>query len=347
MTKTQTIFLDRTPYNIQSGSLIDGKTEVLNLLIEDGTPQTDCQLIGLCLEYKPLVWMNFEKQRISNLKELNVVFLSGKLAPKGKKQIAKLFPQINVNYFEIPLLGAHYYFEKLKKQRSVEHHNRKQNCYFSIGTPRLPRFYLTVLCQRYGIDNFAFPGMSENLLRDFTHQLNQLSGHENVIGSFQNVPKRLFGEIPQCEFEIKQMSLLADARINIVSHYPFFDYMTHFYNEQLAWPMLTKTLPFFFDNKNANANIADIGFKPYIGFDYRADAIDNFVERWNVLFEDNKKFFLESIASQEIYRMNKEIIDHNYRVLLETDWKAKVHKELLEIPENLRLEVFKKRSYIY
>ena len=336
MTKTQTIFLDRTPYNIQSGSLIDPCTEILNVIIDDGTPQTECQLIGSKMEYKPLVWLKFENENIYKLEELNFIFLGLKASDKLKKNITNLFPALMINFYELLHYGNYWFFELAKKYGLITHTARHNNCYFSIGKPRLQRFYLAWFCQRVGMNNFGLPKLGQELIKSYLYQLTQISCKKIDINKFYDREKRFFGNINQSEFEAKQMSLLADTRINIVSHQFYFDYITHHYDEKTALPIASKTLPFFFDNKGTNRNLKDMGFEPYVGFDYSAEHMDNFVERWETVLQNNKKFFLEEKESKEIYDMNKNIIDNNYRVLMETNWREKALAEFLQLPGHIR-----------
>lgn len=336
MIKSQTIFLDQTPYNVQSGSLISANTEILNVIIDDGTLQTDCQLIGDNMEYKPLVWLHYENKNICKMKELNFIFLQSKASGKLKKNITNIFPNLTINFYELLHLGNYQFFELAKKIDLPTHTARQNCCYFSIGTMRLPRFYLAWYCQRVGMNNSGYPESGGNLFKDYMYQLEKISVAELTFQEYKDKEKRFFGNVDQGDFEKKQINLLSDSRINIVSHYPFYDYVTHFYDEKLSLPIRAKTLPFFFDNKGANDNIRDLGFEPYVGFDYSAEHMDNFVMRWETVLQNNKKFFLEEKESKEIYDMNKNIIDNNYRVLMETNWREKALAECLQLPGHIR-----------
>lgn len=334
MIKSQTIYLDKTPYNTQSGSLLNSGIEILNLIVNDGTPQTDCQFVGDKFEYKPLVWLEYERETISRLKELNFILLKG--SEKIQTSLKKMFPFLTINFYQNPLLSMFQFFEDAKKNMIDLHETRNKNCYFSIGTMKLQRFYLAWYCQRAGIDNFGCPEVESAMLDNFVYQIERMLGTKFDLSKFNNSSRRLFGNVSESEFSAKQMSRLADSRINIVSQMDYCDYVTHHYDEKTSLPIVTKTLPFFFDAKGANANIKYMGFTPYVGFDYSAEQIDNFVERWETLLNANKKFFLDDTLSKDIYDMNKNIIDNNYRVLMETNWKEKALEEFSKLPENIR-----------
>jgi hypothetical protein len=346
MIRTQTIFLDQTPYDIQSGSLILPGTEILNIIIEDGTQQTDCQFIGDRFEYKPLVWLEHERQTISKLKELNFTFLSSKASDNLKNIIAEKFPHVLINFYHSLLFGKFYYYEQSKKYVTNFETPRQENFYLSIGTMRLQRFYLTWYLQRVGIDNFGRPGTAPNILQDFKYQIEKMSRSELDLSKYDSSERRFFGEVHQLEFESKQMAVLTSSRINIISHYPFYDYITHFYDEKLTLPVRAKTLPFFFDNKGANENIKDLGFEPYVGFDYSAERIGNLVERWETLLGNNKKFFLNEKESKMIYDANRDIIENNYTVFMQTDWRKRALAELSKLPDHIKDLVIKNTNYL-
>lgn len=336
MVKEQTIFLDCTPYNIQKESLIHKNTEILNLLIDDGTPQTECHLIGNRFEYKPAIWLEFQKERVVKLKKVNIIFLQSEFTDLLKSSIRNIFTSLdNIEFFNIYRTGNYKFFELAQRLAPIFlAENRENNCYFSIATMRLPRFFLTHWCQKNNVINFGYPKLSQDRLSRFTYELNTYQPVDTT--DYQNVGRKFFGYIPQAEFEKKQIGLICNSRIAIVSHFFFHDYLTSFYDEKISLPIACKALPFFIDNISSNKNISKIGFKPYIGFDYSSDNVINVVSRWQTLLDSNKKFFINDRDSKHIYELNRNIIDHNYNVLMKTNWKAEAKKELLSLPEKIR-----------
>ena len=71
----------------------------------------------------------------------------------------------------------------------------------------------------------------------------------------------------------------------------------------------------------------------------------NHVERWLTLLNDNSKFLLEETHSNKIYEMNKDIIEHNYKCLLTTNWRDKANTEFETIPNSMRKIISKRVSY--
>ena len=132
------------------------------------------------------------------------------------------------------------------------------------------------------------------------------------------------------------MDLLLTAKISIVTEQPLFDHVERFYSEKLTHSMACKTLPFIISNKNDNENIKDLGFKPYVGFDYSAESIADFVERWQTLLDSNGHFLLDDKHASVILEKNKDIIEYNYSVLLDTDWRHKALEEISNLPTLVR-----------
>jgi len=335
MIKEQTIYLDRISYNIQQESLINENIEILNLLITDGRPSTECQLIGNRFEYKPIVWLEFEKERVAKLKKLNIIFLCSQPTELLKSSIRNIFTSLDIEFFNVYLIGNYSYYLSVQNIAPIiENTDKENNFYFSIGFMRLPRFFLVYWCQKNNVNNFGYPKLNEDQLSRFTYELNAYQHIDTT--DYQNVGRRFFGDIDQTEFEKQQMDLLLKTRISIVSHQPFYDYLTAFYDQKLLLAMSCKTLPFFIDNIFSNEQISKCGFQPYIGFDYSSDNITNLVSRWQTLLDSNKKFFINDKDSKYIYELNRTIIDNNYKILMETNWKEKAKKELLLLPENIR-----------
>ena len=345
MIKEQTIFLDITPYNINNGSLINENVEILNLLINDKNAQTDCQLIGNVFEYKPLIWLEFEKEKIVKLKKLNIIYCNSSPTSILKNAIKNIFKSLEIEFFNLFLSGTFIFFRLAQKLapkcENIETSNREENCYVSIATMRLPRFFLVYWCQQNNINNIGYPLLNKSEIEKFVYELTRYKNIDIDLDKYQNTEKRFFGNISQEEFYKKQIDLLLKTKINIVSHYPLYDYVTSVYDEKLSFPIACKTIPFFIDNISSNECLRNIGFEPYIGFDYSSDDIKDQAKRWQTLLDSNKKFFVDDKESTYLYELNQKIINKNYRILLETDWKKEAEKELLLLPENIKYIILK------
>lgn len=336
MNREQTIFLDTTPYNATGPGLINQDTQVLNLIMYDMTPQTECCLIGNQMEWKPLIWMQHEKNSIRNLKSLRFINLEGELRNTAKQSIKDTAAGIDVIFFDV----KHFRNWRFRKEcqdlkHTIRETDRIHSVAYSVGTMRLNRFVLIGWCQKNNLSNIGQPLLTDNELFCFNHEYKILMETENNM-RYENKQNRLFGEVDQAQFIKLQMSLLSSSYINFVGAYPNYDKLDGDYCEKAWYPILCKTLPFFVGNAYDNDNLKTYGFEPYVGFDYSADRISNPIVRWQKLLEDNKKFFLDISESKKIHNLNKEIIHYNHAKLTQTDWKKLAYQEVQSLPAHIQ-----------
>ena len=345
MIKEKTLLVDNFPFFKQKGQSIEKSVQSLNLIFVEPSGQTECQYINNQFIYKPLLWL--KSIDLQNVKEINMIYVESKPTDLLKQKIYESFPNIKINFFHL-FHFANYFFFELGQKLSLKNFTktRTNNCFYSVATIRLPRYYLLQYMQTHNIDYFGCPFIEENMLKNFNEQIKNLSNSTEVIKNFKNEEKRPYGYIGQPEFEVKQMPLLADSYISIVTHYPWYDYVSYFYDEKISLPIAAKSLPFFFDNKDANKNLVDIGFEPYKGFDYSADSIDNFITRWKTNLDNNKKFLINNNDAKSIYDLNKDIIDKNYKILNETNWKAKALTEINSLPAKIKQSIFENTDFM-
>lgn len=331
MIKEQIIYLDeldRRSMSPLNRSLIHDDTEILDIIIVDARPTTACTLIGNRFEWIPLIWITHEQDRIKKLDTLRIILSGAKMAEHVKHEIKILCKDINVEFHDLLLPGFGYTFFLEAQDVARRYINLKRDniLYYSAGTVRLPRFVLIYWLQQRQAHNFAHPKLSEDEMRTLQHQLYRLSKKE--FHDYENVERRFFGNCDWHTYQKKHVDLLLRSNISLVSTQPFFDYLESFYCEKFLHPVACKSLPFFINNKNDNENIRDLGFMPYVGFDYSANSIDNFVERWQKLLDDNSHFLLDNDNAFMIMEKNKEIIEHNYQVLLTTNWEQKAFDKI-------------------
>lgn len=335
MTKEQIIFMDTMNVNPMNGSLIKADTGTLDVIIDDATWSTNCCLIGDRMEWKPLVWMMHEKNRIRKLERLRVVLCEAKLADHVKQEIRTMFDGLEVEFYELLLPGIYHVYQwgqdMTKQYKDVE---RVNTMYYSVGTMRLNRFFLVHWLQQNKASNFGHPVLNKKEMEVLKHPLSRLCTKD--FSNYENVSRRFFGECHVDTYWEKQVDLMLRAKISIVTEQPLFDHVERFYSEKLTHSMACKTLPFMISNKNDNDNLKDLGFRPYVGFDYSAESIADFVERWQTLLDSNRHFLLEDKHASAILEKNKDIIEHNYSVLSDTDWRQKALEEISNLPTLVR-----------
>jgi hypothetical protein len=339
MSKEQVIFLDKETFHPNGNSLIDNDTKVLNILIVDICGLTDFHIIGKKVEWSPLIWLMFEKERIGRLDTLRICLGMAKLTSKSKNILQTLFPNLEIQYCEMLLgIGSTINFKAAKQlaQRFRESPKDK-HFFYSSGSLRIQRFLLIYWLQQHNISNISnvgHPEIGQQSLRSLKNWLTRFSNHD--YSDYSNEDKRFFGDIRVDEFNNKIYPMRCRSMISIVTSYPYFDYAESNYDEKVAFTFASKSLPFFLGNCNDNSNLPDLGFRTYAGFDYSADKIENFVQRWQSTFESNKKFLFDTKNNRDIYENNLEVIEYNFDLLLSTDWDKKFLRELEKMPAMVR-----------
>ena len=331
----QNLFLDSADISPLHNSLIHDNTEILNIFIDDGLPSTGCALIGKKFEWKPLLWIMHEAERIDKSQKTRIVICEGMLTKSTKTLIEGILPTTNLEFIDVSLSGNHRnYVNSSNMAVSYKDFNRTSLLYYSVGTMRLPRLLIAHWSQKNNIDNVAYPVMNNIELTAFKHQLSRLSDYS--IEGYNNVEKRVYGNISQKEFNQRQTEKLRKCRINIVSEQAWFDNIEGFLCEKFTDAVANKCLPFFVGNRNDNQYIKKLGFEPYVGFDYSPLEHENFIERWTGLLDKNKSALTDPTINSEIYYLNRPIIDHNFEVLKNTDWKQKALDELSLLPISVK-----------
>lgn len=329
MINEQVIFLDETDLNPLNGSLIDPDTTVLNLIIRDGKPSTDCCIIGKKFEWKPLIWMLHEMEKINRLDKLRIIVCEGLIANDKKKNIRSNF-DVEIDFFDLLIVGSYPFF--LQAQDIAKNYQpsiKDRNVYYSVGTMRLTRYFLAHWLQEHNID-FGRPRLTRRDLESFTHQLCRI--FEKDLYNYNNVERRFFGHCDQATYNDKHVDIIQRSKICMVAEYPFFDWREAFYDEKFTHVLAAKSIPFFFGNKNDNANIELLGFRPYVGIDYSADKIQDFANRWQILLDSNKHYLLDVEHLDTLHAQNKSVIDYNFDVLKRTDWKEMALQKVDQLP---------------
>lgn len=339
----QHIFFDTVKLDCLGPSLVDETTNFLDIYIDDGTYSTTCELIGKNFEWKPLLWMYHERQRLNQLDKMRVITCQGVLTNKIKNEITKAL-NIPVEFIGL-LLGGHskniiWDEAKIIAENKYEI-SRTKNTYYSVGTMRLPRFVITAWLQQHK-QRVGRPSLHPNHLKMFRHQISRTTDYDTI--NYDNSELRLYGNVTQNEFRQKQIVDLLSHRIGIASSVPWYDVIESFIDEKFTDLVACKCVPFFVGNGDENKHIAKLGFESYIGFDYSGLSKSNHVERWLTLLNDNKDFLLKEEHSNKIYEMNKDIIEYNYKVLINTNWYDKANTEFKTISSSMRQTISKLTS---
>lgn len=324
MIKRQYIFFNNSlDFNVRGGGMIEHDTKIITLFFEDNCNSNSLCLIGNLLEWKPWIWMEFEKEKLEKLNEINIVCLMGDLTDFFR-HCQKKFINTKINYYQcnLHLQTKFIKYSLINKTSLPAQFERKKNIYSSTGTMRLNRYILIKESQNKGYD-FYYPAISYNLSKDYEYQISQ------CLGTTMQSPNRFEGRrifknsMLQPEFNKKQIQFLSDSYINVVTTFPNTDWLKDKDDEKYFDTILCKTVPFMLCEKNSNSTGLELlGFLPYVGFDLKSDGINNPVLRWKSLLEDNEHIFKDKERVKELYDKNQHIIDHNYNRLVNTDWAA-------------------------
>jgi len=106
-----------------------------------------------------------------------------------------------------------------------------------------------------------------------------------------------------------------------------------FFTEKIVKPILARRLFVVFSTKNYLKKLQEIGFRTFDNvIDETYDSIDNDQERWSAAFE--QIVYLCSQDQQFIIEKISNIVDHNYRVLAETNWRQQAETKLFNLIES-------------
>jgi hypothetical protein len=334
MIKQQNVFFDNSlDFNATGGGIIENDTEILNLYFEDNCDSNSLCLIGNLLEWKPSIWMQCEQEKLEKLKEINIVCLMGDLLDCFY-YCQKKFINTKINYYLYNLHLQTKFIQNslINKKLLPSQGQRKKNIYSSTGTMRLNRYILI----KEGLDkgyDFYHPGISYNVSKDYEYQIGQcLNSPIQLPNEFEE--RRIFKNyLTQPEFNEKQIQLLSDSYINFITTFPNTDWLKDKDDEKYFDTILCKTVPFMLCEKNSNnTGLELLGFLPYMGLDLKNDGNDNPVLRWKSLLVDNEHIFKDKERAKELYYQNQQVIEHNYKRLVNTDWESESRAQFNRLP---------------
>lgn len=337
MTETQDIFFNhRLNFNLHADEpgIVKKTTEVLNLYLEDSSDSNSLCLIGDRLEWKPSIWMSFEEEKISKLKEINVISLRGD-ASLVASYCKNKFPDVKINYYGFPLyLTIHRIKDTLKNTKYIPTGlPRSKNIFSSFGSLRLNRYIFIKESQKQDYDNVFYPAITESTSKSFEYEISKCA-ERPIHDSMQLAENRIFDtDMTYFQFIPKAMRFIAQAYVNIVATFPNTNMIQDGDDEKYFDTILAKSIPFMLCEKDSNVTgVSLLGFQPYRGFDLTNDADENHVRRWESLLQDNRDIFSNAEKCQELYDMNREIVKANFDRLCNTDWDNEHLSQYKQLP---------------
>lgn len=342
MVKQQNIiFENNLQFNVQNGGILKKDTEIVNLFFYDHGLSNSLKQVGNNFEWAPIIWLNFEKESLKKIKEINIISLLGDLS-NFQPYCQQLFPEVKVNYFQHNLYLQIKPLEETlsnKEQTLNKHIVKKHMFYTSIGTMRLNRYILL----KFGLQNnlnFYYPRVQIEESRDFEFQISR--GTRKPLQQTLNLEaNRMYNnDLDGYNFNKQHFKFIQESLLNFVVTFPNTDFLKYAHDEKYFDTILAKAIPFVLSHKNSNIDgIKTLGFLPYEGFNLAYDNHDNPVIRWQKLLEDNLSFFQNKEKAKELYYKNKKIIEYNFDRLINTDWRQERKIQYESLPKVIQEQV--------
>ena len=217
----------------------------------------------------------------------------------------KLSPQINKSkYFDI-LLGCR------RLHRDIVHQ-------YILDNQMLDKVIMTYY-QRWNVDLretdhiFESEGLEFLPESNYTHSVHQVRYHGHKMNLSQVVPFVVYND--------SYYSVVAET--NAVNEF-------NFYTEKVVKPILGRRLFVAIAGQGYLRRLRSVGFKTFSDvIDESYDLEPDHTTRWGMAMDQVK--FLTEQDPVEIYAKIKHVVEHNQRVMLETDWYQNLTKQLITV----------------
>ena len=124
------------------------------------------------------------------------------------------------------------------------------------------------------------------------------------------------------------ISVFNDTAYSIVAETDH-DNTLSFYSEKTAKPMIARRLFVAFTGYKFLANLRQLGFETFGAvIDESYDLIKNDRDRYAAAFEQVKA--LCNLDQQQVYRTIKPTLEHNYNLIMNTDWTQYAANQIRE-----------------
>jgi hypothetical protein len=217
----------------------------------------------------------------------------------------KLSPQINKSkYFDI-LLGCR------RLHRDIVHQ-------YILDNQMLDKVIMTYY-RRWNVDLretdhiFESEGLEFLPESNYTHSVHQVRYHGHKMNLSQVVPFVVYND--------SYYSVVAET--NAVNEF-------NFYTEKIVKPILGRRLFVAIAGQGYLQRLRSVGFKTFSDvIDESYDCEPDATQRWQMAMDQVK--FLTEQDPVEIYAKIKHVVDHNQRVMLDTDWYQNLTRQLITV----------------
>jgi hypothetical protein len=148
---------------------------------------------------------------------------------------------------------------------------------------------------------------------NYTHSVHQVRYHGHKMNLSQVVPFVVYND--------SYYSVVAET--NAVNEF-------NFYTEKIVKPILGRRLFVAIAGQGYLQRLRSVGFKTFSDvIDESYDCEPDATQRWQMAMDQVK--FLTEQDPVEIYAKIKHVVDHNQRVMLDTDWYQNLTRQLITV----------------
>ena len=169
----------------------------------------------------------------------------------------------------------------------------------------------------------------------------ELANNDNFIWESDMIPlEPITHSIGLVKYHNREMSISTIVPISIYNQTAYsivaetnFDNDYSFYTEKIVKPILAERLFIVFSSQHYLRNLRSLGFKTFDGIiDETYDIIEDPSTRFEQAFRQME--YLTTVPQADVLAQIREIVQHNKRIMFETDWQHQFHDKLKTVLVN-------------
>ena len=170
-------------------------------------------------------------------------------------------------------------------------------------------YYKVTHLELFTNNNFIFePGT--NSITPITHTVGKVEYHGEELHISTIIPISIYNQTAY--------SIVAETNFNN-------DYS--FYTEKIVKPILAERLFIVFSGQHYLRNLRSLGFKTFDGIiDETYDTIEDSAARFEQAYKQME--YLAALPQEEVLLQIQEIVQHNKRIMFETNWQGQFYTKL-------------------
>ena len=178
-----------------------------------------------------------------------------------------------------------------------------------VGKLSVLTYYKFPHLELFNNDNFIWEnGMIP--LEPITHSIGLVKYHDREMSISTIIPISIYNQTAY--------SIVAETN---------FDNDYSFYTEKIVKPILAERLFIVFSGQHYLRNLRSLGFKTFDGIiDETYDTIEDSTTRFEQAYKQME--YLITLPQADVLAQIREIVEHNKRIMFETDWQQQFHSDL-------------------